>query len=81
MNVYELTIEQKDSLIGKAWCYDGDGNPVYFNPQPDADNKWFVSTQEVEGCTLAQAVAIGCDSWLLSLPLIPYNPIIGQIPQ
>jgi hypothetical protein len=76
MNVYKLTIEQKDLLVGQIWCYDGDGNPVYFNPQPDADGELYISIEEVQGCTLQQAITIGCDSWLLSLPLIHYNPII-----
>ncbi len=75
MNVHELTIEQKDLLIGKEWGAQGQ----VFNPQLDADNKWFISVEEVQGCTLAQAISIGCDSWLLSLPLIPYNPVIIEI--
>lgn len=78
IQVYKLTIEQKDLLVGKAWCYDGDGNPVYFNPQPDANGELYISIEEVQGCTFSQAVLIGCDGWLLSLPIIEFNPIIGK---
>lgn len=76
MKVRELNIEQKDILIGKVWTYDGDGNPIYFNPKQDADNKWYISNEEVNGCTLAQALLIGCNGWLLNLPEIDYNPVI-----
>lgn len=78
MNVYKLTLAQAKTLTGKAWCYDTDGNPVLFNPQPDMDGNIFISIEEVEGCTLAQSVAIGCNTWLLSLPLIPFNPIVNE---
>lgn len=72
MNVRKLTIEQKDLLIGKVWG----ANEQLFNPIQDADGFWIISEEEVQGCTLAQAVLIGCDAWLLSLPIIPYNPVI-----
>ena len=45
-NVYKLTIEQKDQLVGQTW----DG-VQYFNPTQDADGNWFVSIEEVQGCT------------------------------
>lgn len=76
MIVRELTIEQKDLLVGQIWGFQGQ----YFNPMQDADGKWFISNEEVNGCTLAQAQAIGCDAWLLSLPEITYNPIINELP-
>jgi len=75
IKVRELTEQQKDLLIGKIWGYEGQ----YFNPQIDADGKWFISNEEVNGCTLAQAQLIGCDSWLLTLPEIDYNPIIVEM--
>lgn len=81
MNVYKLTTEQKDLLISQIWCHDGDGNPVYFNPLPDADGDFYISVEEVQGCTLLQAQSIGCDAWLLSLPTKEYNPITSEIPQ
>ena len=67
MEVYKLTIEQKESLIGQT--YDG---LQYFNPSLDAENNWFISIEEVNGCTneLFQ--------WVKTLPLINYNPIIYE---
>ena len=74
MNVYKLTLEQKNLLEGKEWGAQGQ----LFNPTLDADGNIFISIEEVEGCTLAQSVAIGCNTWLLSLPLIPFNPIVNE---
>jgi hypothetical protein len=67
MEVYKLTIEQKQALNGQT--YDG---LQYFNPTLDADNNWFISIEEVNGCTneLLQ--------WVKDLPLITYNPIIYE---
>ena len=42
----------------------------------DANGNWFISNEEVNGCTLQQAESIPCDAWLLTLPEIDYNPII-----
>lgn len=72
MKVRQLTTEQKDLLIGKTWGYEGQ----LFNPTLDANGVYFISNEEVNGCTLAQAQLIGCDAWLLTLPEIDYNPII-----
>ena len=44
MNVYKLTIEQKDQLVGQKWNED-----VFFNPAQDADGNWFISVEEVNG--------------------------------
>ena len=71
MNVYKLTIEQKDLLIGQKW--DGE---QYFNPIQDADNNWFISIEEVNGCTHENGVF----EWIHDLPLMPYNPVITQLP-
>ena len=67
MEVYKLTTEQKESLIGQTW-----DNVQYFNPVLDANNNWFISIEEVNGCTneLLQ--------WVKDLPLITYNPIIYE---
>jgi hypothetical protein len=64
MNVYKLTTEQKEDLIGQT--YDG---LQYFNPTLDADGNWFISIEEVNQCIneLFQ--------WVKDLPLITYNPI------
>jgi hypothetical protein len=67
MEVYKITEEQKDILIGNT--YDG---LQYFNPVLDAYNNWFISIEEVNQCTneLYQ--------WVKDLPLITYNPIIYE---
>ena len=72
-NVYKLTEEQKDQLIGQTW----DG-VQYFNPTQDADGNWFISNEEVNGCTLQQAESIPCDAWLFTLPEIDYNPVVSE---
>jgi hypothetical protein len=71
MKVRKLTIEQKDLLIGKIWGYE---NQI-FNPILDADGNWFISIEEVNGCTHEN----GAFEWIHDLPLIPYNPVIVEI--
>lgn len=68
MEVYKLTTEQKEALIGQT--YDG---LQYFNPVLDAENNWFISIEEVNQCTneLFQ--------WVKDLPLIEYNPVINEL--
>ena len=73
--VYKLTEIQKDQLVGHTW----DG-VQYFNPTQDADGNWFISNEEVNGCTLQQAESIPCNAWLLTLPEIDYNPAVIQFP-
>lgn len=75
MKVRQLTLEQKNQLVGQK--YDGE---QYFNPTLDADGNWFISNEEVNGCTLQQAESIPCDAWLLTLPEIDYNPVIVEFP-
>lgn len=75
MKVREVNDQQAELLVGKEWGAQGQ----VFNPQVDADGKKFISNEEVNGCTLAQAIAIGCDAWLLTLPEIDYNPIVSII--
>lgn len=69
-NVYKLIEEQKDQLVGQTW----DG-VQYFNPTQDADGNWFISVEEVNGCTHQ-----GANEWIHELPLIPYNPVITEFP-
>ena len=76
MKVRQLNSEQKAILEGQVWGFNGQ----VFNPTLDADNNYFISNEEVNGCTLAQAQSIGCDAWLLTLPEIDYNPIIETTP-
>ena len=70
MKVRQLTIEQKDLLVGQTW----DG-VQYFNPTQDADGNWFISQEEVNGCTYQTA-----NEWIHNLPLIPYNPVVSNFP-
>jgi len=51
IKVRQLTTEQKDILVGQIWGFNGQ----VFNPRTDADGKWFISNEEVNGCTLQQA--------------------------
>jgi hypothetical protein len=74
MEVYELTIAQKDSLIGQTF-----DNVQFFNPVLDADGKWFISITEYNYLTLVRANELGVISWWFDLPLIPYNPVITEI--
>lgn len=67
MKVRQITVEQKNQLIGQK--YDGE---QYFNPTLDADGNWFISNEEVNGCTTI--------AWLLTLPEIDYNPVISTFP-
>lgn len=68
MNVYKLTTEQKEALIGQTW-----DNVQYFNPVLDADNNWFISVEEVNGCINESF------QWIKDLPLIEYNPVINEL--
>jgi hypothetical protein len=70
MKVRQLTIEQKDALIGQT--YDG---VQYFNPTQDADGNWFISNEEV-----AQATNEEFTSWINDLTEIDYNPVVSELP-
>ena len=69
MQVFKITEEQKDLLIGQTW----DG-VTFFNPTLDADNNWFVSQEEVNGCDKPEF------QWLKSCELIEYNPVVVNFP-
>ena len=71
MNVYKLTVEQKDMLVGQMW-----NNQAYFNPTLDADGNWFISIEEVNGCTHEN----GAFEWIHELPLIAFNPVVSELP-
>ena len=68
MKVRQLTTEQKDLLIGQMW-----NNQAYFNPTLDANENWFISNEEVNGCTHE-----GVNEWIHELVEIDYNPIINE---
>jgi len=68
MKVRQLTTEQKNTLLGQS--YDG---VQYFNPTLDADGNWFISNEEVNGCTNE-----GITEWIHDLIEIDHNPIINE---
>ena len=68
MKVRQLTIEQKDQLVGQT--YDGE---QYFNPCLDANGNWFISNEEYFNCTTEALFG-----W--NLPEIDYNPVISEFP-
>jgi hypothetical protein len=70
MKVRQLTIEQKDALIGQT--YDG---VQFFNPTLDANGNWFISNEEVNNCTHT-----GVNEWIHDLPEIYYNPVVSELP-
>lgn len=75
MNVYKLTLEQKNQLIGQT--YDGE---QFFNTDAiDIDGNYYMGIEEYNKLTLVRANEIGVISWWFTLPLIPYNPIISNI--
>jgi hypothetical protein len=67
MKVRQLTLEQKDKLVGQT--YDGE---QYFNPTLDANGNWFISNEEVNGCNTI--------AWLSTLPEIDHNPVVVERP-
>ena len=69
MNVYQLTEEQKDQLVGQKW--DGE---TFFNPTLDADGNWFISVEEVNGYSGEEF------TWVKTLNEIPHNPIQNELP-
>ena len=71
MKVRQLTGEQKDLLIGQMW-----NNGSYFNPTQDANGNWFISNEEVNGCTHEN----GAFEWIHELPEIDHNPVVTELP-
>lgn len=65
MQVYLLTYEEAQSLIGVQFVPDN-----YFNPIMDADGNFIISIEEVDQCSI---------DWVKELPLIEYNPITEQL--
>jgi len=68
MKVRQLTLEQKDILVGQKW-----NNEAFFNPTLDANGNWFISNEEVNGCTHE-----GVTEWIHTLEEINHNPIINE---
>ena len=69
MKVRQLTVEQKDQLVGQMW-----NNQAYFNPTLDANGNWFISNEEVNGCEKPEF------AWVKELNEIAYNPVITEFP-
>ena len=59
--VAQLTIEQKDELVGQLYAPDS-----YFNPIQDINGTWIISVEEVEQCSI---------QWVKELTLIEYLPV------
>ena len=69
MNVYQLTEEQKEQLVGQTYdCVQ------FFNPTLDADGNWFISVEEVNGYSGEEF------TWVKSLNEIAHNPIQNELP-
>jgi hypothetical protein len=63
MIVALLTTDQKDQLQGQQYAENS-----YFNPIQDANNKWVISVEEIDGCTNEDF------DWVKDLQLITYEP-------
>lgn len=69
MNVYKLTEEQKNQLMGLS--YDGE---QFIDPPQDADGNWYISQEVVNNTTNSELM------WIKDLPQITYNPVIIEFP-
>jgi hypothetical protein len=63
MKVGKLTIKQKNQIAGQLYADDS-----YFNPIQDSNNKWVISTQEMDECVVEEFM------WVKELTLIDYEP-------
>ena len=68
MKVIKITTEQKNILVGQKW-----NDEAFFNPTLDANGNWFISNEEVNGCTHE-----GVTEWIHELEEIDHNPIINE---
>ena len=75
MNVYKLTLEQRNQLVGETF----DGVQL-MNPPQDADGEYYISQEVYNAITLVRANELGVISWWFDLPLITYNPVISEFP-
>jgi hypothetical protein len=62
IQVYQLTQEQSDQLIGVEFIPDN-----LFNPIQDIDGNWIITEEEVSQSTI---------DWVKELPKIEYRPIM-----
>ena len=75
MNVYKLTLEQRNQLVGET--FDG---VQFMNPPQDADGEYYLSQEVYNAITLVRANELGVISWWFDLPLVPYNTVISEFP-
>jgi hypothetical protein len=75
MNVYKLTTEQAQQIEGQT--YDGQQLMV---PPTDAEGNRYISSEVYNSITLVRANELGVINWWFTLPLIPYNPIVTELP-
>jgi hypothetical protein len=66
IQVYLLTPEQAESLIGVEFMPNN-----FFNPIQDADGNWIISQEEVNQSNI---------KWVKQLSMIDFNPIINPGP-
>ena len=66
MTVRQLTIEQKDILIGTEFASNS-----MFNPIQDINDDWIISNEEADQCAI---------EWVKTLPEITYVPKPTPVP-
>ncbi len=74
MNVYKLTLEQRNQLIGQTY----DGFQFFNTDAIDADGNYYISIEVYNNLTLLRANELGIINWFFTLPLITYNPVINE---
>ena len=75
MNVYKLTTEQAEQIEGQTY----DGQQLMM-PPTDAEGNRYISQEVFNNITLVRANELGVINWWFTLPLIPYNPVITELP-
>jgi hypothetical protein len=73
MNVYQLTLEQRNQLVDET--YDG---VQFMNPPQDADGEYYLSQEVYNAITLVRASELGVIDWWFTLPVIDYNPVVTE---
>jgi hypothetical protein len=63
IEVGQLTIEEKDQLVGQWYAPDS-----FFNPVQDINDVWIISQEEMNNCINSEF------QWVKELPLIEYIP-------
>ena len=63
IEVGQLTIEEKEQLVGQWYAPDS-----FFNPVQDINDVWIISQEEMNNCINPEF------QWVKELPLIEYIP-------